>query len=95
MGDLSKPSVEPSLPKRRGRPPLTLKEPVIQEPAPVEQPSRDGVIELTLRLPSHAPVTRTIRITNLLGNAIGTQRSPDGFMEILKTALRRQFPGVK
>jgi hypothetical protein len=85
--------VNPSPPKKRGRPPISAQKPV--EPEPVKPPSNDGVLEIKVDMPGHKTVMKTIRIKNILGNTTGSQRSPDGFMELLKSALRRSFPGVQ
>jgi hypothetical protein len=66
--------------KRRGRPPKE-KKPAINETA-------DAVIKVNLSMPGHEAIDFEMRIKNVKGSLLGTQRRPEVFMETIKEKLR-------
>jgi hypothetical protein len=67
--------------KKVGRPKKVVQEPKVPE-------TRDAIITINLKMPRHDAVQTEIRIKDVIGNYLGAQRTPEGFMEIIKRKLQ-------
>lgn len=72
----------------------TYEAPMVSNAVPCEMPTRDAILEVDVKIPGFPMRHETILIRDIVGNSLGSQRRPENFAQIIKTALRSKFNNV-